>query len=138
MPVLLYDYSGVLRELGRLPEAAGYAVLAREKALRAGDQILLDQIDLQKARIFRDERDFAHADALFRDLELRLKQKLPPGHFAFASFISDEALLANAEGNLQMALSLANQAVTIDEKAIRAGGQGAVYLPLLLITSSRA
>jgi serine/threonine-protein kinase len=136
LPVLLYNYSGVLRDLGHLSEAAGYADLAREKALQGGDQILIDQVDLQKARIFRDERDFAHANALFRDLEPRLRRKLPPGHYAFAALTSDKALLANAEGDLTMASSLANEAVTIDEKAIRAGGQGAVYLPLLLIRRS--
>jgi eukaryotic-like serine/threonine-protein kinase len=136
LPVLLYNYSGVLRELGRFPEAATYADLAREKALRGGDQILFDQIDLQRARIFRDEHDFAQANALFKDLEPRLKRKLPPGHVAFASLTSDEELLANAEGNLPKALSLANQAVAIDEKSIQAGGQGAVYLPLLLIRRS--
>jgi len=43
LPVLLYNCSGVLRELGRLPEAASYTDLAHEKALRAGDQILIDQ-----------------------------------------------------------------------------------------------
>jgi len=136
LPVLLYNYSGVLRELGRLQEAANYADLAREKAVRASDQILIDQVDLQRARIFRDQRDFAHANELFAELEPRLQRKLPPGHFAFAALTSDESLLADAEGDLPKALSLADQSVAIDEKSIQAGGQGSVYLPLLLIRRS--
>ena len=40
-PVLLYNYAGVLRELGRFSEAADYAERATAKARKAGEQILL-------------------------------------------------------------------------------------------------
>src|SRR5262249_9885334 len=57
-PTLLYNYSLVLRELGRLKEAADYAERAQAKAEKAVDLLLVDQITLQRARIYRDLGDF--------------------------------------------------------------------------------
>lgn len=136
LPVLLYNYASVLRELGRLSEAIDYAQRAQEKAQRAGDQILLDQIALQRVRIYRDQRDFSRATETLEQLEPRMRRKLPPGHFAFAVLTSDEALLAQARGDLTMALALSNQAVAIDEAAIKNGGQGAAHLPSFLVRRS--
>lgn len=136
LPALLHNYSLALRELGRLTEAADYEVRAHQKAVQAGDQILAAQTDLQLARIYRDQHDFARATALLAEVEPQLRHKLPPGHFAFASLASDKELLALAQGNLSTALQLANQAVAIDESSIKAGGQGAAYLPSLLVRRS--
>jgi tetratricopeptide (TPR) repeat protein len=137
LPVLLYNYSGVLRELGRFTEAADYAQRASAKAHRAGDKILIDQTDLQMARILRDTRDLNRSHTLLADLEPRLRSKLPPGHYAFASLASDKALLAQAEGDLPSALKLSNLAIVIDEAAIRQGGQCAATLPTLLVRRSQ-
>ncbi len=137
-PVLLYNYAGVLRELGRFSEAADYAERASSKAQRAGDQILLVQTDLQRARVFRDRKDFVHANLLLANLEPRMQHLLPPKHYAFASLASDKGLLALAEGNPSRALQLQDQAVVIDEASIARGGPCAVYLPMLLTRRSAA
>jgi serine/threonine-protein kinase len=135
-PVLLYNYAGVLRELGRFSEAADYAERASEKARRAGEQILLAQADLQRARVYRDRKDFVHANLLLADLEPRMRRLLPPQHYAFASLASDKGLLALAEGNSSRALQFANQAIAIDEASIARGGPCAAYLPVLLTRRS--
>jgi tetratricopeptide (TPR) repeat protein len=134
--VVLYNYSLVLRELGRLPEAADYANRAHAKALRAGDEMLIDRSVWQMARIYRDQGDFRHATATLTAVEPKLRHNLPAGHYAFAVFASDKALLAQAKGNLSVALQLADQAVALDEAAIKAGGQGVAYLPDLLVRRS--
>jgi serine/threonine protein kinase/tetratricopeptide (TPR) repeat protein len=135
-PALLYNYAGALRELGRLSEAVDYTERASAKAQRSGDQILVDQADLQLARIYRDERDFTRSKALLSELEPRLRRKLPPAHYAFASLASEKALLAQAEGDFATALRLADQAVAIDEASIKAIGQCTAYLPTLLVRRS--
>jgi tetratricopeptide (TPR) repeat protein len=135
-PVLLYNYGGVLRDLGRFREAKEYSDRASARAREGGDTILVDQIDLQLARVYRDQLDWSGADALFSNLEPRLKRKLPPLHFAFAALTSDKALLAEARGNLPEALRLANEAIAIDEASIRQGGPCAAYLPVLLVRRS--
>jgi serine/threonine protein kinase len=136
LPVLLYNYSGVLRDLGRLREATGYAERASARARIAGDKILVDQTDLQLARIYRDQHNLGRAGSLLADLEPRLRRKLPPGHYAFASLTSDKALLAQANGDLPSALQLADEAISIAEASVRAGGQCAAYLPTLFVRRS--
>jgi tetratricopeptide (TPR) repeat protein len=135
-PVLLYNYAGALRELGRLSEAVDYTERASAKARLAGDQILVDQADLQLARIYRDERDFTRSKALLAELDPRLRRKLPPAHYAFASLASEKALLAQAVGDRATALRLADQAIAIDEASIKANGQCTAYLPTLLVRRS--
>jgi serine/threonine-protein kinase len=135
-PVLLYNYGGVLRDLGRLREAKEYSDKASAIARDAGDAILADQIDLQLARIFRDQHDWSRADALFSSLEPSLRRKLPPLHYAFAVLTSDKALLADARRDLPAALRLANEAIAIDEASIQRAGPSAAYLPVLLVRRS--
>jgi serine/threonine protein kinase/tetratricopeptide (TPR) repeat protein len=135
-PVLLYNYGGVLRALGRLREAKEYSDRASAEAHESGDAVLVDQIDLQLARIYRDQRDWSRASALFSNLEPRLRNKLPPYHYAFAALASDRAQLEEARGDLPAALRLANQAIAIDEASIQQGGPCAAYLPVLLVRRS--
>ena len=137
-PVLLYNYAGVLSELGRFREAADYAGRASEKAKRVGDQMLIDQTDFQLERIFRDQHSFARADALLAGLELRLRLKLPPAHYAFALLTSERALLAQAAEDQSAALELSNRAVDEDEESIKVTGQCATILPVLLTRRSSA
>jgi tetratricopeptide (TPR) repeat protein len=137
-PVLLYNYAGVLRELGRFSEAADYAERAFAKAQRAGDEILLAQVDLQRARVYRDQKDFVRANSLLADLEPRMRHLLPPKHYAFASLASDRGLLALAQGDATSALQFADQALAIDEASVARGGPCAAYLPILLLRRSSA
>ena len=136
LPPLLYNYSIVLRDLGRLPEAADYANRAYVKAQANQNQILVDKIFLQQARICRDQRNFVRAASMFREADLRLHRTLPPGHYAFASLLSEESVMAQMRGDLPSALQLANQAVSLDEASIKSGGQGAPFLPSLLTRRS--
>jgi serine/threonine protein kinase len=135
-PTLMHNYSGALRELGRLQEAAYYAEHARDKAQREGDQILVNQAELLRARIYRDQHKLAQASAMLASVEPKLRRQLPAGHYAFASLASDKAILAEAAGNFTRALQLADQAIAMDETSIKAGGQGAAYLPLLMVRRS--
>jgi len=127
-----------LRDLGRYQEAKNYAERAAAKARDVGDSILTDQVDLQLARIYRDQHDLQRADALLSGLEPRLRSKLPPLHYAFAALTTERALLARARGDLSGALRLANEAVAIDEAAIQRGGPCAAYLPVLLVRRAEA
>ena len=136
LPVLLHNYSLALRELGRLPEAMDYEQRAHQKAIATGDRMLAAQSNLQLFRIYRDQHDFVRAAAIVAELEPELRRMLPAGHFAFATLASDKELLALAQGDHLRALELANQAVTLDESAIKSGGLGAAYLPALLVRRS--
>ena len=62
-----------------------------------------------------------------------MRRGLPPGHYGFASLASERSLLAQGEGKISTALDLANQAVMMDEAAVKAGGEGGHLLPVLLV-----
>jgi tetratricopeptide (TPR) repeat protein len=136
LPTLLHNYSIALRDLGRFAEAADYSDRARQRAHMTGNEILVTQASLQRSRIYRDQHQYAETQAILQELEPKLRSILPPGHYAFASFASEKSLLAEAQGNLPLAMQLANEALAIDEQAVKAGGQGAVYLPILLVRRS--
>jgi serine/threonine-protein kinase len=135
-PMVLNNYAKSLRELGRLKEAEDYAERAYAKAQRVGHQLVINQSLLERARIYNARRNPSRAAAMLAEVEPRLRQSLPAGHYAFASLASEQALVALANGDLQAALKFAEQGVTIDEAAIKAGGLGAFYLPTLLIRRS--
>jgi len=135
-PTLLYNYSLALRDLRRLPEAADYADRAYAKARQARDAVLIDKLVLQQGRIYRDRRDFKRATAAFAQVEQKYRRILPPEHIALAAIASDRALLAQTMGDFSSALQLADHAVTIDEAAIKSGGQGATLLPTLFVRRS--
>jgi serine/threonine-protein kinase len=135
-PMLLLNHGRVLRDLGRLDEAAGSAERAYAKARRAGDQVVINQSLLERARIYRDQRDLARAEAMLAEVEPRLRRNLPAGHIAFASLASERALIAQAAGDLGAALRLASQAMDIAEASVKAGRQGADFLPTLLLRRS--
>jgi tetratricopeptide (TPR) repeat protein len=70
---------------------------------------------------------------MLAEVEPRLRKALPPGHVAFASLNSEKALLAQARGDRQSALALADESVAIVEAALKSGGQGADFMPTVLI-----
>lgn len=135
-PLLLYNYAEVLRDLGRTVEAADYAQRASLRAKQLGDQFLIDETNLLKARFYLDKRDFAHTRALLSELEPRLRSRFPHEHYAFAALASDRSQLAFATGDISMAMQLADQAVKLDEASIRNIGQCAALLPTLLVRRS--
>ncbi len=135
-PMLLINYAGTLRDLGRVDEAAGYAERGYAKAQQTDNQVVINQSLLARARIYRDQHDLTRAAAMLAEVEPRLRRNLPAGHYAFASLSSERALIALARGDVQTAMRLADQAVAIDEAAVKAGGQGAGMLHILLVRRS--
>jgi len=135
-PMVLTNYARTLRDLGRLDEAADYAERGYTKAQKEGGAVVMNQSLLLRAWIYCDQHDLARAAAMLAEVEPRLRRSLPPGHYAFASLASLQSLLALARGDPRTALQLADQAVAIDEAAIKRGGQGAPILPLLLVRRS--
>ncbi len=131
-PMLLNNYARTLRDLGRLDEAAIYAERAYTKAKQAGAQIVLQQSAAMRARIYRDQHDFARASAMFAEAETMYRRNLPPGHPGLALLASDRSLLELERGNLESALRLANEASTMLEAAVKSGRGGAEAVPWLL------
>jgi eukaryotic-like serine/threonine-protein kinase len=136
LPALLHNYANVLRELRRFPEATQYADRALELSIAMGNPVLTTQVRLTKARIYRDRGDYERSQAAFEEVQQAMQKQLPPTHFAFSVIASDRSLLAKARGDLSMALQLANQAIVLSEAAIKAGGQGASYLPVYYLRRS--
>jgi eukaryotic-like serine/threonine-protein kinase len=135
-PMLLLNYGRALRELGRLDKAADYAERAFTSADKSGQQVVVNQSLIERARIYCEMGDLHRALTMLAQAESRLQRTLPPGHYAFARIASERSLIALAEGDLNNALKLANDAVAMDETAIRSGGQGAAFLPRFLIYQS--
>ena len=94
--------------------------------------VAINQSLLERARIYREQHDYARAEAMLKEVEPRLRKALPPGHYAFASLASEYSLVALGRRDLPTALKLANQAMAIDDAATKAGGQGIQFLPSLL------
>ena len=131
-PMVLNNYARVLQNLGRLDEAADYAERAYAKATQVGHVVVINQSLLERAKIYCEQHDYARAEAMLKEVEPRLRKALPPGHYAFASLASEYSLLALGRRDVPTALKLANQALAMDEAAIKAGGQGIEFLPFLL------
>ncbi|HYV67090.1 MAG TPA: tetratricopeptide repeat protein, partial [Myxococcales bacterium] len=135
-PMLLNNHARVLRDLGRLDEARRYAERAYAQAQRAGDEIVVNQSLTVRESIYRESGDLPHAEAMLAELEPRLRRMLPAGHIAFASLTSERSMLTQARGDAPAALGLANQALALAEASIKNGGQGAGYVPTLLLRRS--
>ena len=135
-PILLANYARSLRELDRLDEAADYAERAYAKAKRVNHQVAINQSLLERARIYTAQGKTSRAAGVLAEVEPRLRKSLPPGHYALAALASEKALNALHKGDAPAALQLANEAVAIDEAAIKAGGDGTFYLPNLLVRRS--
>jgi len=131
-PMVLTNYAQQLLDLARPEEAQGYAEAAYSEALRAGDEIIVNQTLLRLARIYRARHDYARATATLDAVEPRLRKALPPGHYAFARLATERALIAQQQGDSANALELANRAVATVEAAMQHGKAGAQFLPELL------
>jgi tetratricopeptide (TPR) repeat protein len=135
-PMLMINYARTLRELGRRDEAADYAERGYGKAQLAGNQVVINQSLLLRARIYRDEGKLDLTAAVLAEVEPRLSKGLPSGHIAFAVLATEQSLLAQALGDLQSALRFAQQAVSIAEAAVKSGQQDEDYLPVFLVPRS--
>jgi serine/threonine-protein kinase len=135
-PLVLINYARSLRDLARFAEAADYAERGCVEARRAGDERVVNFGLILLAGIYRGLGDFPRAAGMIAEVEPRLRRVLPAGHYAFASLMSERALLAEARGDLHAAVDLANQAMTLVETTVRAGGEGSFYLPVFLVRRS--
>lgn len=130
-PTLLINNAHVLKELARTKEAEDYAQRGYKRAVELGDQEAINQAILELARIYRQEGRVKGANAMLDEVEPKLRRNLPAGHYAFASLASERALNAQAAGDLRTASRFAKEAWDILEAAIRKGGEGSQYLPIL-------
>jgi serine/threonine-protein kinase len=135
-PMLLANYSRTLEELGHLREAEDYASRAYSRAERIGYGLVEDISLFEIGRIAVAQGDISRADSIFDQSEPRLRKRFAAGHYGFAILAEQRSLIALANGNVDTAASLANQAVSMDEAAIATGGDGAHDLPGLLTSRS--
>jgi eukaryotic-like serine/threonine-protein kinase len=136
LPSTLCNYAKSLRELGRLEEAADFVERAYIKAQRAGLQEVTIHVLLERAVIYTAQHKPARAAAMLREVEPMLRKALPPGHFAFATLAADQARVALESGNVAESMKFADEAVSINEAAIRAGMEGNYSIPMILICRS--
>lgn len=135
-PMLLLNYGRTLRELGQYDKAADYAERAFASADKSGQDVIVNQSLIERARIDRQKGDLDRASMMLDEVEPRLRRVLPAGHYAFAGIASERSLIRLLRGDLNHAQKLADEAVAIDEAAIQSGGQGAGLLPVFLIRQS--
>jgi len=111
----------VLRQLGRLDEAAHYAELGYQNATEIKDELIAEQSLLKREQIYREQKDVSRAATMFAQVEPLMRRDLRPEDYALKFLLSEKSLLAQAEGDLPRALQLADQAIAEAEAAISAG-----------------
>jgi tetratricopeptide (TPR) repeat protein len=131
-PTLLVNNARALRDLGRLEEAAAQAERGGAKAEQNNDQIVMTQSVLLRASIYRMLGDLKRAGEMLAQADPLWRRTQTAGRMGLASMTSERALQAEARGDLPAAFRLANEAVSIIEALLKAGGPGADFLPLLL------
>ncbi|MBZ5574111.1 MAG: protein kinase [Acidobacteriia bacterium] len=132
IPAQLISHARAVRDLGRLDEAAKQAGRGYVRAQKNAQQVAVNQALLLRASIYRMRGDLTHAADMLAELEPRLRSNLPAGNIFFAALASEQALLAQARGNVSTALDLINRALAIAEVSVKAGQQGTDLVPTLL------
>ncbi len=135
-PMLLTNYARALEELNRLTEAGDYARRAYLRAQRVGYSVPALLSLFESGRVAVAQGEMSRATVIFDQIEPRLRSHFPAEHYGFAILASQRALIELVKGNREKAMSFADQAVFIDEKAIASGGDGAHDLPGLLVVRS--
>jgi tetratricopeptide (TPR) repeat protein len=132
IPWQVISHARAVRDLGRLDEAAAQAEHAYALARKNDEQTFVNQALLLRASICRMRGDLAGAQRMLAELEPRMRRSLPPGDLSMASLLSEEALVAQARGDVAAGLDLINQSLTIAEASAKAGKQGADLVPTFL------
>ena len=132
----LLNYARVLKELGKFDQAGEYADRAYESARAAGNKTVALNALFMRSAIYRSQGQLDRAGQLLTEVETGLARSLPPGHIAFPSMGMQRALIAQAQGEGQRALELANQAVAAVEASLKAGREGEDYLRSFLLSRS--
>ena len=110
-PMLLLNAARPVLELGRVDDALALAARATAEATRLDDQVVQLQALLFTASAHRERGDLDRAAALYDQGGRQLRERLPPGHDAFASLALQQSRVALARGALSDALVLASDAV---------------------------
>jgi serine/threonine-protein kinase len=131
-PMLLLNYGRVLDTLDRTDESLDYCERAYASADKAQDEVVVNQSLLMLAWVDRRQSRFDRATERLSEVEARMRKVLPPGHIAFAAVASQRSMIAQARGDYQKALALADEAVGILEASMKSGGLGASNLPTVL------
>jgi eukaryotic-like serine/threonine-protein kinase len=126
-PMLLTNWARTLRDLDRLDEAMDAADRAYAKARQLGHEVVVNQVLLLRASVYRMRRDLVRAAAMLAEVEPRLARMVPAGHAAFAAVHVERALLAQAGADAAAAMSEIDRALAIAE----ASPQRALYLSLV-------
>jgi eukaryotic-like serine/threonine-protein kinase len=131
-PMLMTNYARTLSELARVAEAADYAERAEAIAERAGDHVVVNQCLLLRAAIYVKMHDVGRASAMLDAVEPKLRQALPPGHIAFASLLLQRSSVAREAGQLDRALALASDGVTMARAVLARTTPNSDFLPIAL------
>lgn len=123
-PMVLGNYAKTLHILGHLKDAAFYSEQACAKAKTSGFEIAVNQLLLERARIYRDQGNYTQSDEMLAEVEPRLRKSLPTGHLAFAVLALEKAQNKASRADLKAAQILADQAVELVEASIKSGGDG--------------
>lgn len=129
--MVLNNYGRALMELDHLPQAGDYAERAYNRAVKTGDELVTIQSLLLRARVYILEHDVPRAEAMLAEVEPRLHEQLPPGHYAFAAVSEDRSLIAMEKHDPSTALKHDDDALAIVEAAVKAGGAGSFLLPAM-------
>ena len=132
-PIVLNNYAMILRTLARLEEALNYSARSYRKAQQTADHFTIYRSLYLRALIYLDQRDYEHAADMLAQLEPIVRRQFSPDNLWFGLLASAQALLESGKGNSQQALFLADQAVDNIERSIKFKGQGADFLPMLLL-----
>jgi serine/threonine-protein kinase len=114
-PMLLTNLAYLLIELERPAEAARLADRALERARAAGDDSIVRETLLVRARALHKLGDPARAEELLNDAEQRYRRAYPPGCVCFATFAFERAELALARGDANGAMAWAGKGMEIVE-----------------------
>lgn len=125
----------MLRKLNRLDEASDLAQRSYVKAQEGHNELLLAQSLMERARIAIEKKNYDDATTLLNEVEPLMHKQLRPTHYAFGILASYRAMIAQARGDLTLALKLANQGVDIGEGALKSRA-GSYAFPGLLLTRS--
>lgn len=136
IPMHLISHARAVRDLGRLDEAAAQAERGYARAQKIGEQVVVNQSLLLRASIYRMRGDLTRAADMLAELEARLRTSLPAGNISFASLMLEQALIRQGRGDLSTAMDQANQALAIAEASAKTSGQGADFVPTILVTRS--
>jgi serine/threonine protein kinase/tetratricopeptide (TPR) repeat protein len=112
-PMLLSNLARPVLEQGRAAEALEIAERASAEAIRLGDNVVRVQSMLFRATAYREVGELARAGVLLVEFERLQLARLPTGHVAFSALASEQALLAEARGDVASAAEAADRAVTI-------------------------